>query len=197
MRIVGGQWRGIRIEAPSGRDHTRPTTDRNREAIASSIMSACGLSLEGCSVLDVFAGSGAMGLELLSRGAKRCTFVESHRPTAALIRANCQAVGATKATEVLCRDAFSLPECTQLTGAPFDIVFLDPPYMLAASDVAYLVDSLVEHAYIAPGALVVYERATTGEQLACKKARIVRVKKYKTTSVDLMRVGEEPTDASL
>ena len=71
MRIVGGKWRGRQIEAPDGRDVTRPTTDRTREQIASMILSAAGLDLSGTSVLDAFAGSGAMGLELLSRGAAR------------------------------------------------------------------------------------------------------------------------------
>ena len=73
MRIVGGKWRGRQIEAPDGRDVTRPTTDRTREQIASMILSAAGLDLSGTSVLDAFAGSGAMGLELLSRGAARAS----------------------------------------------------------------------------------------------------------------------------
>ena len=71
MRIVGGKWRGLSVEAPEGRGTTRPTTDRNRERFASMILSAAGLDLSGVEVLDAFAGSGAMGFELVSRGAAR------------------------------------------------------------------------------------------------------------------------------
>ena len=79
MRIVGGKWRGRSIQPPKGYALTRPTAERTREAIASSILAAFGLNLENASVLDAFAGSGAMGLELLSRGAAHATFVDQDR----------------------------------------------------------------------------------------------------------------------
>ena len=94
MRIVGGKWRGRRIEAPEGRGVTRPTTDRMRESIASMILSARGLDLSGESVLDAFAGSGAMGLELLSRGAAHATFVDRDRGAVARLRRSAQTLGA-------------------------------------------------------------------------------------------------------
>ena len=97
MRIVGGKWRGRQIEAPEGRGTTRPTTDRTREAIASMILSARGLDLTGDSVLDAFAGSGAMGLELLSRGASHATFVDRDRRAAARVRRSAEALGAGEA----------------------------------------------------------------------------------------------------
>ena len=91
MRIVGGKWRGRQIEAPEGRGVTRPTTDRMRESMASMILSARGLDLSGESVLDAFAGSGAMGLELLSRGAAHATFVDRDRGAVARLRRSAQA----------------------------------------------------------------------------------------------------------
>ena len=99
MRIVGGKWRGRNIQPPKGYALTRPTAERTREAIASSILAACGLNLENVSVLDAFAGSGAMGLELLSRGAAHVTFVDQDRKTAARIQKNAQSLGA-RAQEV-------------------------------------------------------------------------------------------------
>ena len=96
MRIVGGKWRGRQIEAPDGRDVTRPTTDRTREQIASMILSAAGLDLSGTSVLDAFAGSGAMGLELLSRGAARATFLDRDRRAVARIKRTDSSLGAAR-----------------------------------------------------------------------------------------------------
>ncbi|MFC2671225.1 RsmD family RNA methyltransferase, partial [Lancefieldella parvula] len=81
MRIVGGKWKGRAIEAPDGKGITRPTTDRTREAIASSILASRGLDISESRVLDAFAGSGAMGFELLSRGALYVTFVDKDRKT--------------------------------------------------------------------------------------------------------------------
>ena len=97
MRIVGGKWRGRAIEAPRGRDVTRPTTDRTRERVASMVLSAMGLDLSGRSVLDAFAGSGAMGFELLSRGAARATFVDRDRRAVALVRRTAASLGARPA----------------------------------------------------------------------------------------------------
>ena len=100
MRIVGGEWRGRPLEAPEGRG-TRPTTDRMRETIASMVLSAFDLDLDGVSVLDAFAGSGAMGLEFLSRGARRCTFVDSDRKAAGVVRRNVAALGAQRSCSVV------------------------------------------------------------------------------------------------
>ena len=88
MRIVGGEWRGRPIESPRGRDISRPTTDRVREAIASMLESALDGGVEGSRVLDAFAGSGALGLELLSRGASHVTFFDLDRGASALVQRN-------------------------------------------------------------------------------------------------------------
>ncbi len=88
MRIVGGEWRGRLIDSPKGRDVSRPTTDRVREAIASMLESALPEGIEGSRVLDAFAGSGALGLEVLSRGAEHAVFFDLDRSAAALVKRN-------------------------------------------------------------------------------------------------------------
>ena len=107
MRIVGGIWKGRSIDAPSGRD-TRPTTDRTRESIASSVLSLFDLSLEGLSVLDAFAGSGAFGIEMLSRGAARCTFVDAGRQAVRTVKGNLASLGAAPASyRIITGDIFA------------------------------------------------------------------------------------------
>jgi 16S rRNA (guanine966-N2)-methyltransferase len=125
MRIVAGEWRGRTLTAPSGTE-TRPTADRVRQALFDILMHAywAGSSaVVDALVLDVFAGTGALGLEALSRGAARAVFVERARPALAALRANIEACRAGDRCEVLPVDALSVP-----SGSRADIVFLDPPY---------------------------------------------------------------------
>jgi 16S rRNA (guanine966-N2)-methyltransferase len=125
MRIIAGAWRGRALTAPPGTD-TRPTADRVRQALFDMLMHApwAGRSIvENASVLDVFAGTGALGLEALSRGAARAVFVERSRAALTALRANIEACRASGRCEVLPIDALSLP-----FGQCADIVFLDPPY---------------------------------------------------------------------
>lgn len=186
MRIVGGKWRGRQIEAPEGRGVTRPTTDRMRESIASTILSARGLDIAGCSVLDAFAGSGAMGLELLSRGADRATFVDRDRRAVARIRRTASALGAGEGDVcALGGDVFALA-ARGLAGAPFDIVFLDPPYAVAAERVSALVEGLADSGQLAPGAVVVYEHAADAAPLDCGCLEPVRSRTHGITTVDLL-----------
>lgn len=187
MRIVGGRWGGRRIEAPAGRG-TRPTTERAREAVASMILSAAELDLAGVSVLDAFAGSGAMGLELLSRGAESCVFVERDRRAAALVRKNVAALGAGDRTRVLAGDAFALAERGSL-GGPFAVVYLDPPYATSAEAVSRLVASLAAHGALAPGAVVAYERAAGSPGLSVPGLSVPRTRSLGAGAVDLMTFG--------
>ena len=192
MRIVGGRWRGRAIEAPAGRGTTRPTTDRARESIASMILSAAGLDLAGLSVLDAFAGSGAMGLELVSRGAERATFVEKDRRVAGIVRRTLSALGASAdEARVVCGDVFALAE-RGLPGAPFGVVFLDPPYAVGAALVSGLVEALSRTGQLAPGAIVVYEHAAADPGLACEALELRKSKTHGITTVDLLvaRSGE-------
>src|SRR4051812_19938869 len=124
MRIVAGAWRGRSLVGPPGME-TRPTADRVRQALFDMLMHAPWAGrrvLEGASVLDVFAGTGALGLEALSRGAGRAVFVERARPALRALRANIEACKAQERCEVLAVDAVSVSD-----GQRADIVFLDPP----------------------------------------------------------------------
>lgn len=192
MRVVGGKWGGMPLESPEGRGVTRPTTDRNREAMASMILSARELNLEGSSVLDAFAGSGAMGIELLSRGAARCTFIDQDARAAARVRRNLAKVGAEKdAYAVLRGDACQLAERGRIAGAPFDVVFLDPPYALSADVVSAMLEHLVAQGALRPGATVVYERSAQAPGLGVPGLTPVRTKRYGITCVDLLEKGQD------
>ncbi len=129
MRIIAGQWRGRQLIAPKG-DATRPTADRTREALFSMLFSRTG-SFEGLAVGDFFAGSGALGLEALSRGAASCIFVEQDKAALDALRANAETLGITRpdirATSVLALGS---------TPAPLDLLLMDPPYDSGAGAVA-------------------------------------------------------------
>lgn len=192
MRIVGGMWRGRPLEAPDGREVTRPTTDRTREQMASMVLSAFGLDLSDVGVLDAFAGSGAIGLELLSRGARHCTFIDADRKAAGSVKRNASSLGAKPSTyHVVTGDAFKLASRAALPGGPFSLVVLDPPYAIPASDVSGLVATLIDGALLTPDAVVLYERATAGEQLSVSSAKLVKSKAHGTTAVDLLRLGAD------
>ena len=131
MRIVGGQWRGRPIESPRGREVSRPTTDRVREAIASMLESALAEGIEGARVLDAFAGSGALGLEMLSRGAGHATFFDADRGASALVKRNLSKVGcAPERFAVACADVLLAARRGRVPGGPFDAVLIDPPLRL-------------------------------------------------------------------
>jgi 16S rRNA (guanine966-N2)-methyltransferase len=154
-RIIGGQAGGRRITSPAGQ-HTRPTTDRVREALFSSVEAWCG-SLQGLRFLDLYAGSGAVGLEAWSRGAGVVTLVESDRRTCRLIGQNAQALGFPKA-DVICTDVSHA--LTSPPAAPYDVAFLDPPYPLADQRVADDLANLAARDWLVPGAMVVVERSS-------------------------------------
>jgi 16S rRNA (guanine966-N2)-methyltransferase len=125
MRVVAGEFRGRRLKAPPGRS-TRPTSDRVREALFSILGPAV---LDGARVLDLFAGSGALGIEALSRGAREAVFVESDARAAATIHANLDSLGAH--ARVHRRDALAWLESAASGAEAFDVVFADPPYSSA------------------------------------------------------------------
>jgi 16S rRNA (guanine966-N2)-methyltransferase len=120
MRIIAGAWRGRAIEAPAG-TATRPTSDRAREGLFSMLTSRLG-GFEGLQVADLFAGTGAAGLEALSRGAAHCTFVETDRAALDALRRNVAKLGAEERADIRAADA------TRFAGGPFHLVVLDPPY---------------------------------------------------------------------
>lgn len=193
MRIVGGKWKGLAVEAPEGRGTTRPTTDRNRERIASMILSAAGLDLTGTRVLDAFAGSGAMGFELVSRGAASATFVDLDRRAVARIRRTAERSLRADASEwrALAGDACSLAEQGRIPGGPFGVVFLDPPYAVEASRVAALVRALVARGALERGAIVVYERSAKSPGIEGAGLELAKSKSQGITAVDLMVADPE------
>jgi 16S rRNA (guanine966-N2)-methyltransferase len=158
VRIVAGRFRGKPLEAPRGSE-TRPTTDRLRETIFNVIAHAHREALDDTRVLDLFAGSGALGLEALSRGARHCTFIEEATAARGAIRTNVEALGLTGATKIFRRDATRLGSAG--TIPPFDLVFADPPYRKDLGEAALA--SARSGGWLAPGALAVLEEDARAE----------------------------------
>ena len=155
-RVIAGVAGGRRLAVPRGTT-TRPTSDRAREGLFASLLSELG-TLRGKRVLDLYAGSGAVGLEALSRGAEHVLLVESGARAARVIRDNIEAIGLPGAEVVTDRVA------RVLARGPgddrYDVVFADPPYALASGEVSAMLAALQDRGWLAPGALVIVERAT-------------------------------------
>ena len=202
MRIVAGDFRGRSIDAPQG-SGTRPTTDRVREALMSSLYSLLG-GFDGQCVLDAFAGSGALGLEALSRGAEKADFFESNKGAFRTLRSNIAAcgIGADRASAY---NADVVRSCEAGGGAflqggcaPYTLVFLDPPYAFGAQATASLVAGLRDAGALADGAVIVYEHdqaASREIEEVFADCAIVSVKKYGKTGVAFMRIAERGTVA--
>jgi 16S rRNA (guanine966-N2)-methyltransferase len=162
-RVIAGEAGGRRLAVPGGRD-TRPTSDRAREGLFASISSITG-SLAGARVLDLYAGSGAVGLEALSRGAGHVLLVESGARAGRVIRANIAALGLPGAQVTVDRVERVLARGPGGPDGPgggtrYDVVFADPPYALGGEEVSAMLTALADRAWLAPGALVIVERAT-------------------------------------
>jgi 16S rRNA (guanine966-N2)-methyltransferase len=152
VRIVGGEFRGRALVAPEGRD-IRPTADRLRQTLFDILAHAYGDAASGARVLDLLAGTGALGLEALSRGAAHALFVEEGVEARGLIRRNVEALGLTGRTRIFRRDATALGPAG--TVAPFDLVFADPPYGAGLGERALA--AALEGGWLAPEALCVLE----------------------------------------
>ena len=190
-RIVGGLWGGRRLLTPDG-DTTRPTSEKVRAAMASSLTAAGGL--EGARVLDLYAGSGALGLELVSRGASSAVFVESDRAALAALRANVTTLQSA-ASRLGGRPAGSAaPTLTVVPGdvaafvgraagtGPFDVVVADPPYDLSTAALLVLLLELQGAALLAPHADLILERSKrNGEPVWPEPFEGVRTRKYGDT----------------
>ena len=191
MRVIAGEWRGRRIGEPDGRDVTRPTTDRAREACASMVDAALPAGIEGARVLDAFAGSGAMGIEMLSRGAAWCTFFDMDRRAARLVASNLEAVGCDRARHrVVTGDVLASASRGRVPGGPFDLVILDPPYALEASAVTGLVEGLDRAGLLAGAAVVLYEHAAARPGIAPAGFAGVRERRYGIAAVQLLERGD-------
>ena len=149
MRIIAGEWRGRPLASPQGRG-TRPTSDRAREGLFSMLASRIG-TFEGLRVADLFAGTGALGLEALSRGARHCLFIDNDRDSVATIKRNLETFGAASRGDVRAQGVEHAPPPPE----PCDLLFLDPPYRSGLAELALA--RLADPAWVAPGGLVSIE----------------------------------------
>lgn len=190
MRIVGGGFRGRALSAPPGAG-TRPTSDRARQAVFNILEhSPWSPGLRGRRVIDLFAGSGALGLEALSRGAAFCLFVETDEAARAAIRDNVEALGLFGASRVHRRSAADLGGRPASAGPAFDLAFLDPPYSRGLGEQALA--RLVEGGWLAPGALVVFERAVAEPDPALAGFEPVDARTYGAARVHFLRLSDAP-----
>ena len=157
-RVIAGEAGGRRLAVPDGRA-TRPTSDRAREGLFGTVTSILG-PLTGTRVLDLYAGSGAVGLEALSRGASRVLLVESGARATAVIRQNIEAIGLPGATLIADRVERVLARGPQQEGNRYDVAFADPPYAMADAEISRVLSLLADEGWLAPEALVIVERAT-------------------------------------
>ena len=188
MRIIGGKFRGLKLAELGAGDmdaHLRPTSDRVREAIFNLLINGSHAQpLDGARVLDLFAGTGALGLEALSRGAGQCTFVDDGASARALLRANIEKAHAMGCTKVFRRDATRLGDNR---GPGFTLVFLDPPYGKGLGEAALA--SALSGGWIAPNARIVWEEASP--QLSPPGFETLDQRRYGETHITLLRRKEE------
>jgi 16S rRNA (guanine966-N2)-methyltransferase len=159
-RIIAGSARGRRLAVPDGRT-TRPTSDRAREGLFSALVAALG-GLDGLRVLDLYAGSGAVGLEALSRGAEAALLVESDRAAARVVRANLDALGLPGGS--VSTDRAERLAATPCPDRPYDVAYVDPPYALSAEELTEVLVALSRNGWLAGGALIAVERASRGPE---------------------------------
>lgn len=180
MRITGGRFKGRRLASPPGLK-TRPTPAKVREAV----FNICRDFTAGATVADLFAGTGAMGIEALSRGAKYAVFVESDRRAAGIIKKNLETCGASDRAAVLCRDLLGGPSAVSEAKAVFDLVFMDPPY--ARGSLVMALEKLSESGTLAPGALIAAEHCES-EQIPPGHAglEVIDCRRYGKTLVSFM-----------
>ncbi len=179
MRIIAGQWRGRPIAAPKG-DTTRPTADRTREALFSMLTSRLG-SFEGIAVADLFAGTGALGLEALSRGAASCIFVEQDKAAVDMLRANAEKLGIRP--DIRHASALSLAS----TPTPLDLILMDPPYGTGAGAVA--LDKLSRLGWVGPASWISIE-TDRREDIVVKGFEAETVRDIGKARIHLLRMVE-------
>ncbi len=192
MRVISGEWRGRKLAEPSGRDVTRPTTDRVREAMVSIVESALEGGIEGARALDAFAGSGALGIEMLSRGAAFAAFYDIDRGAASLVRKNLETVRCGRERyRVTCGDVLAHAERGRVAGAPFDLVLIDAPYDLGAEPAERLLSALSQRGMLAPGAVALVEHRASDAGPRPAGFAVEREKRYGITAVDVLRAEGE------
>lgn len=185
MRIIAGSAKGRKLVSPEG-DTARPTSDRAREALFSSLESEFN-NMEGIRFLDLFAGSGAVTAEAISRGASSCTLVDSDRLSMEIARKNVEiarsSLQSVKSVEVNFIDD-DAETFVKRKSNPFDVIFIDPPYAYPDLELMEMVTRLLENGYIAPSTLVVIERASRVSVFPWPDSmREVKVRRYGNAAI--------------
>jgi 16S rRNA (guanine966-N2)-methyltransferase len=182
MRVVGGRLKGRTLASPASRD-IRPTADRLRESLFNILIHAYGNPIEGARVLDLFAGTGALGIEAVSRGAAFALFVDNGTEARALLRNNIEALGLGGVTKVFRRDAGDLGPAHPVE--PFSLVFLDPPYRMKLAEKALA--SLRDGGWLTSGAMLVVEEAKTAGFVAPEGFEELERRAYDDTEFVFLR----------
>ena len=181
MRIVGGKFRGHRLATPKS-DTIRPTTDRSRESLFNILNHRDEVEFDGARVIDIFAGTGALGLEALSRGADFALYLEESAEARGLVRTNMESCKQNGNAKVFRRDATKLGD--RGTMAPFTLAFLDPPYDKGLGERA--LQSLHEGEWLAPEAFVVWEESTKTEVIIPAYFTLIDDRTYGTSRIKFL-----------
>jgi 16S rRNA (guanine966-N2)-methyltransferase len=184
VRITGGHLGGRKLATPSD-NSVRPTSDKVRQAIFNILRHQdWGFALDGARAADLFAGTGALGIEAISQGASFCLFVEDAAESRALIQRNVEDLGLTGVTKIFRRDATKLGKMASASGGPFDLVFLDPPYR--KSLIAPALASLREGEWLAANAILIAETGEN-ETVAVENFEILDERTYGETRVTFLK----------
>lgn len=180
MRVISGAARGVKLETLEGLE-TRPTTDRVKEAVFSMIQTR----LNGAVALDLFSGSGALGIEMLSRGAQHVTFIEKNPQLKPIIVSNLTKTKLVDKALVLCQDVYL--GMTQLSGKQFDILIMDPPYLMG--DVKKSLDLMERYDLLKPAGIVIVEHAIGDPEILQSSSYFesLKTKKYGKIGVTIFR----------
>ena len=184
MRIIGGRHRGRKISCPTG-NHTRPSTDRIKENLFNILMGIDLNLFEGKSILDLFSGTGALGLEALSRVAASCVFVENFTPAINSIKDNIKALGFTENTTILKQDASICDRLLKDIDHKFDIIFADPPY--GKYDVPSIFNNLTDARLVEDGALFILEESKVIDISFPHGFNLLKKNDYGVTSIYISR----------
>src|ERR1700686_5075697 len=187
MRVVGGRMKGRNLASPSSRE-IRPTADRLRESLFNILIHAYDDPIQGARVLDLFAGTGALGIEAISRGAKFALFVDNGTEARALLRNNVEALGLGGVTKVFPRDPPHPGPAHPVE--PFSLVFLDPPYRMRLAEKALI--SLRDGGWLTPTALLVVEEAKAADFMTPEGFEELERRVYDDTDFLFLRAAAQP-----
>lgn len=186
MNITGGKWRGRTLVIPKS-NATRPTQNRVREAIVSQVRAARTLTLETCVVLDAFSGSGSVGLELLSQGARAAYFIENNQDAWRALSKNIREL---KAEDAHAHKGSAASVLARHESPAFDVVYLDPPYTKDPQASEEVIEVLLDKHLISEGGIVIHQRDQKAPQLTHDVLELVKEKRYASSLVTLFKVKD-------